>query len=188
MNFSEKILRLFGWKVYNDIGVLPIKSVVIAAPHTSMWDFVWGYLFFRAVNLKGYFLIKEEAFFFPLGGFLRKLGGIPVKRNKKNNVVEDVVELFNEADEMALTLTPEATRGPVKTWKNGYHKIAKRANVPVILGSLDYEKREAGVLAVYDLQGDSDYDTLQIMKFFVGRKGKYPENFYLPPEVLNGEV
>jgi len=188
MNFAERILNIFGWKVYNKLGVLPKKSVIIAAPHTSMWDFVWGYLFFRAVNLKGYFLIKEEAFFFPLGILLRKLGGIPVRRSSKNNVVNDVVQLFNSTDEMALTLTPEATRGPAKTWKNGYHKIAKRANVPVILGSLDYEKREAGVLGIYHLQGDLDYDTLQIMKHFVGRKGKYPENFYLPPEVLNGEV
>jgi len=188
MNLSERILKLFGWKVVNGIGALPRKAVVIAGPHTSNWDFVYGFLFFKAVNLKGYFLIKEEAFFWPLGGFLKYLGGIPVRRGGKNRIVEDLLKRFEEEDEMALTITPEATRSLAKKWKDGYHRIAMAAKVPVVVGALDYKYKIAEVMATYDLEGDFEKDTLQIMKLYKGKHPKHPENFYLPPEVLNGAV
>jgi len=188
MNLSERILKLLGWKVINSIGPLPKKAVVIAGPHTSNWDFVYGFLFFKAVNLKGYFLIKEEIFVFPLGAFLRYLGGIPVRRKGKNSIVDDVVKLFAQKDEMALTITPEGTRSLSKEWKAGYHRIALAANVPVIVGALDYKHKIAEVLATYNLEGDFKNDTLQIQKLYLGKNPKFPEKFYLPPEVLNGEV
>ena len=185
MLLSKQILKLLGWEVINQVGDLPNKAVIIAAPHTSMWDFVYGYLAFRTMNVKMKFLIKKESFFFPLGILLRALGGIPVDRFSKNSVVDDVVEQFNALDSMVLTLTPEATRSKVKRWKNGYHRIAKAAKVPVILGFLDYEKKQVGITKVYELKGDSQFDTLEIMKYYTNIKGKYPELFYLPPQVYD---
>ncbi len=185
MSIANQILKLLGWKVDNRIGYLPPKAVIIAAPHTSMWDFFYGYIAFRAMGLKVKFLIKKEAFFFPLGTLLGNLGGIPVNRFSKNSVVEDVVKQFNDSERMVLTITPEATREKVKRWKNGYHRIAAAANVPVIIGFIDYKIKTAGVIKVYDLQGDSNFDTLQIMKYYTEFEGKFPENFYLPPEVYS---
>ena len=80
---SIGILRLFGWKVdkHSPEGVK--KCVVIMGPHTSNWDFIIGRLAFLAYGVNGKYLIKSELFFFPLGWFLRKTGGIPVKRSGK---------------------------------------------------------------------------------------------------------
>lgn len=183
MSIAERTLNILGWNFDNRIGELPPKAVVIAAPHTSAWDFVYGYLSYRALGLSVKFLIKKEAFFFPFGILLKSLGGIPVDRFSKNTIVDDVVEEFNNSDQMILTITPEGTRSIVKRWKNGYHRIAQAANIPVIIGYIDYKTKCAGFIRCYELQGDSNYDTLQIMKYYTEFEGRHTDRFYLPPEV-----
>jgi len=185
MSFGNIVLKVLGWKVDNRIGELPPKAVVIAAPHTSMWDFVYGYYSYRAMGLRVKFLIKKESFFFPMGIWLRYLGGIPVDRFSKNTIKNDVVDAFNNTDRMILTITPEGTRAKVKRWKSGYHRIAEAAKVPVIIGFIDYKTKTAGLIKIYDLQGDSNYDTLEIMKYYTEFEGKHNENFYLPEEAYH---
>jgi hypothetical protein len=86
---------------------------------------------------------------------------------------------------MILTITPEGTRAKVKRWKSGYHRIAEAAKVPVIIGFIDYKTKTAGLIKIYDLQGDSNYDTLEIMKYYTEFEGKHNENFYLPEEAYH---
>ena len=74
--FSKLYLRTFKWK-YNDFPDVD-KAVVLMAPHTSMWDFVLGKIYFSAQGRQATILIKKEAFFWPVGYFLKKMGGIPV--------------------------------------------------------------------------------------------------------------
>ena len=184
MNISKVLLKSFGWKLVNKIEEkLPKKAIVVAAPHTSNWDFVLGLLCFRGLGVKASFLIKKELFFFPMSLLLRSLGGIPVDRNKKNNVVRDVLKEFKERDELYLTITPEGTRKPVKRWKDGYHRIAKAAEVPVVLSYIDAKFKEVGVLKIYELQGDAKYDTLEIQKLYKNVTAIHPEKFILPFEV-----
>ena len=183
MNFAEKLLKLFGWTVTNHLSEgMPKKAVMIAAPHTSLLDFVIGFLAYKVLHIKAKYLIKKEAFFFPFAGLLKKLGGIPVDRYSKNSIVEDVIELFNSQDDLIITITPEATRRRVETWKDGYHRIAKGAKVPVAIGYFDFKNKRCGIKQLYDLQGDATFDTLQIMELYRGIEGKHPEKFYLPPE------
>jgi len=184
MNFSEKMLNLFGWKALNHIkGRVPAKAVVLSVPHTSYVDFFVGFFTYKALGIKAYFLIKQEAFFFPLGGLLRKVGGIPVRRGK-NSVVNDVTKAMNESDEFILTIAPEGSRKPVQQWKTGYHRIARAANVPVIVGFLDYKTKSCGMLDVVDLTDDFEADTLKIMSYYKDIEGKYNEQFHLPADAL----
>jgi 1-acyl-sn-glycerol-3-phosphate acyltransferase len=179
MNISRAILKIFGWRVE---GVVPIelkKFVMIAAPHTSNWDFFIGFLVYKSLGIKAYYLIKKEAFFFPLAGWLKSLGGIPVDRHTKNNVVDQVVKMFNEKEKMVLTVTPEGTRSMVKHWKSGFHKIAFAANVPVVAGFLDYKTKVAGFIGIIDLTGDYDKDLAAIQRYYIGVTAKHPQNFYL---------
>jgi 1-acyl-sn-glycerol-3-phosphate acyltransferase len=182
MSFAKLVLKVLGWKADNRMGAIPPKAVVIAVPHTSMWDFVYGYYAWRALGVRPKFLIKKESFFFPLGILLRSLGGIPVDRSGKNSVVHDVVEEFKKKDRMILTITPEGTRRPVKRWKNGFHRISKAAGVPLIMGFIDYKTKTAGLLKEYELTDDANRDMLEIMKYYTTFEGKYPDDFYLPPE------
>lgn len=184
MNEAKGLLKLLGWKVENKIkDKMPKKAVVLSVPHTSLTDFFIGYLAYKNLGLKAYFLIKKEAFFFPLAGLLKRNGGIPVDRSRKSNIVEDIVKEFNTRDEFLFTITPEGTRSLRLKWKDGYHRIAKAANVPVLIGYIDYKTKNIGIEEIYNLQGTPDYDTPRIMKYYIGMEGRNPEKFALPEDV-----
>ena len=179
-------MSFFGWTVENKLlDNMPLKAVIVVAPHTSLYDFILGFMAYKAMGIKAHFLIKKEAFFFPLGIILRKRGGIAVDRHNKNTIVDDVIVEFNKNESFILTITPEATRSKVEQWKDGYHRISIGADVPVLIGYMDYKLKKIGVLQEYKLQGDSDYDTLQIQKFYIGMQGRHTDKFYLPDEVYN---
>ena len=177
---SQLILRVFGWKtIYNAPADLK-KFVVAVAPHTSNWDFVMGWLGYASFGLKAKFLIKKESFFFPLGILLKKLGAIPVDRSRSSNIVRQVVRIFNESDNLIVTITPEGTRKLVKRWKKGFYYIAHEANVPIALAALDYKNKVVGIGKVFYPTGNYEEDLKDIEAFYRGRShGRHPENFNL---------
>ena len=95
-----------GWKIS---GSFPDekKLVIVSVPHTSMWDYVLGRLSLFAFNVRPKILIKKEMFFFPLGWFLKRIGGIPVNRLEKNDIVEKLIREFNDSESLYLVITPE---------------------------------------------------------------------------------
>jgi len=170
------ILRLWGWKIS---GTLPSekKYVIIVAPHTSNWDYVIGQLYYLSSSIKVHVLIKRELFCFPLGLLLRALGGIPVDRHKKTDIVEQMIREFRERDSFILTITPEGTRKRVSEWKTGFHRIAAGAGVPVLPGYFDYRSKIVGTGDLFYLTGDLESDMLKVKKFYSGFHPKYPGNF-----------
>lgn len=176
---AKIILRLGGWKVVGGIPPDVPKCVVAVAPHTSMWDFVFGRLAFWELGLKARFLIKKEMFFWPLGPIVKWLGGIPVDRQKKSNLVEQVANMFNTHDSLYVAITPEGTRKLVTSWKKGYYYIAIKAKVPIALGVLDYGKKEGGVVKIIYPTGDFETDTRVIEEVYRGIVAKHPEMYNL---------
>lgn len=176
---AKMILRISGWKVVGGVPPDVPKCVVAVAPHTSMWDFVIGRLAFWELGLKARFLIKKEMFFWPLGPIVKWLGGIPVDRQKKGNLVEQVARMFDAHDSLYIAITPEGTRKLVDTWKKGYYYISLKAKVPIALGFLDYRKKEGGVVKVIHPTGDFEEDTRAIEEVYRGISAKYPEKYNL---------
>lgn len=174
---SKAILKLFGWKIVSNFQGEMKRSVLVIAPHTSNWDFIIGRLVFNVLNLKVKFLIKKEAFGFPLGYFLKKWGGIPVDRYAKNNLVDQVAGKFDNQSELIITITPEGTRSYVKQWKKGFYYIAHKAKVPIVLGFLDYKKKEAGLGPVFYTSGDYEKDIKIIADFYKDKVAKHPEKY-----------
>lgn len=175
------ILRSLGWKVENNIPESITKCVVMMAPHTSYWDFIYGWLGFAMLGISSKFLIKKEAFFFPLGAVLRKLGGIPVDRQAKNNVVMQVGEMYRKSSELFVTIAPEGTRSLNHTWKKGFYYIAEYGKVPIGLGYLDYKMKLGGLGKIIYPTGDYARDLKEIEDFYRGMHGRYPEKFNLYP-------
>ena len=172
-------LKLMGWKV---IGTYPPeikKCVLIAGPHTSMWDFILGRMAFYRFHIKVKFLIKKELFKFPFGGLLKRLGGIPVNRGKKNNMIEYISELFEKSEKLIIVITPEGTRKYNAHWKKGFYYIAQRANVPIVMAFIDYAKKEGGIGKVMYPSGNFEEDFKIIEDFYRGKNAKYPEKFNL---------
>jgi 1-acyl-sn-glycerol-3-phosphate acyltransferase len=176
---SGQILKLFGWKVIGRIPVDVRKCVVIVAPHTSYWDFVWGRLAYWDMGVKVKFLIKKEVFVFPFGGLLKHLGGIPVNRKSGANMVEVISRMFSKYNSLIITITPEGTRKKVTNWKKGFYYIALKAKVPIALGILDYKTKECGIGKILTPTGDLEKDFKMIEDFYRGRTGKHPEKYNL---------
>lgn len=178
-HISKFILRITGWRIIGELPEDVKKCVVIVAPHTSQWDFIWGRLVFFALRLKAKFLMKKEIFVFPIGGLLKRMGGIPIDRSKSSNTVETVAQLFDKYGSLYITVTPEGTRKYSSNWKKGFYYIAVTAKVPIALGILDYGKKECGIGRMLYPTGNFEEDFKEIEDFYRGRKGKHPDKFNL---------
>lgn len=173
---AGKIFTALGWKTEGEIPPNLKKYVIIAAPHTSNWDFFYGRLYFYMKDIPMKFLIKKELFFFPLNILLKTLGGIPVDRQKSSNLTLQLAHEFKKHDELALLITPEGTRKYNPHWKKGFYFIAKEAGIPIVLGYIDYEKKIGGIGPVFYPSGNAEKDIEEIRAFYFDKKGKYPEN------------
>lgn len=178
--FFRWILKQTGWKSTHAHPVDLKRFVLIIAPHTSMWDFVWGKLFVAALGYKVKFLIKKEVFWFPLGLLIRALGGLPVNRNRGNQMIHQVVEAFEKHEELVVVITPEGTRAATTHWKKGFYHIALKAGVPVAVGYLDYPTRTYGVVFTFMPTGDFKKDFEPIAALYRSKTGKHPDRFALP--------
>ena len=173
---SKLILKLFGWKEAGDFPEGD-KFVVLVVPHTSMFDFVWGRVYYYSIKKSVKFMIKDKYFFFPLGIFLRAIGAIPVVLNRKIGMVEQMVGEFNKRDKLLLTIAPEATRERVNRWRKGFYHIAQQADVPLVLAYVDYKKKELGATKSFNLSGDEKKDKEEIRKFYENISAKHPEKY-----------
>jgi 1-acyl-sn-glycerol-3-phosphate acyltransferase len=168
------VLLVFGWQ---KTGHVPHarNMVIIAAPHTPNWDFVFllatAYSFGISVNWLG----KDSLFQSPLGRILRFLGGIPVDRSKKNNLVQSLSAQIEHGSGINLVIPPSGTRRKTDHWKSGFYRIAEAAQIPLVCGFLDYGKKEAG-LGLAFLPSNLSNDMDRIRKFYAPIAGKYPEN------------
>lgn len=176
------LFRLAGWRVE---GTAPAedKFVVIAAPHTSNWDLPLMLAVAFKFRIKLRWMGKDTLFKPPFGGFMKALGGIPIDRSKANNVVSQMVEIYRDADSLAVAIPPEGTRADVTVWKTGFYNIAHAAGVPIALGFLDYGRKVGGIGGVFRTTGDYETDLKEIQAFYAPIKGKHQR----PPAKLPTE-
>jgi 1-acyl-sn-glycerol-3-phosphate acyltransferase len=182
---AKWLLGLMGWKVSHGMPEGIHKAVVIMAPHTSNWDFVYGRLGFASRGVKPKIMIKKESFFFPLGIILHALGAVPVDRGLSTGTVKKITAMIAENESFFLLITPEGTRKLSKNWKKGYYFIAQQAKVPIVMGFLDYKTKTGGIGPVLYPSGDYEADLKIIQDFYKDKKAKYPELFNLSPQYLD---
>ncbi len=168
--------KLLGWKAKVSVPDFK-KCIICAAPHTTNWDLFIGKLFINAIGRKSGFLMKKEWFFFPLGAFFRWMGGIPVYRDKRTSMVDQLIERAGQSDTFHLAITPEGTRSANPDWKKGFYYIALGAQIPIVLIGIDYEKKCIVADRYLIPSGNIDKDMRDIKLYFRNFKGKYPEKF-----------
>lgn len=172
---------LFNWLGFteNVTEPLPDKCVIALAPHTSNWDFIIGRLYTTAIGETNHFLMKKEWFFWPIGIIMRRMGGIPVHRNKKMNVTDSVAEQAKQSDIFRICVTPEGTRKANAEWKKGFYYIALKANIPILLYGLDYKTKSIVCTKKIIPNGDVDSQLQEIKNYFRDFTGKHPKQFAL---------
>jgi 1-acyl-sn-glycerol-3-phosphate acyltransferase len=171
-------LRAAGWRTE---GTPPAegKYVLIAAPHTSNWDFPLMLATAFVFRIDIFWMGKESLFPFPLATLMKWLGGIPIDRSKSQNVVEQMIEIYSCNEKLVVAIPPEGTRSKVKSWKTGFYHIAAGANVPIASGFLDYGRKVSGFGPHFYPTGDLDQDLKKMQAFYRGVTGKYPSKLGL---------
>ena len=169
-------LLLTGWKIEQPIPTAR-RFVLIAAPHTSNWDLVYLLALAWSVEVPISWLGKVQIFKPPFAGIMKWTGGVPVKRDRRNDLVSQIAKLFAEREEFIVVVPAEGTRSRAEYWKSGFYRMAQAANVPVYFGFLDYPTKTGGFGTYIDLTGDMKADMDKIRAFYSQKTGKHPEDF-----------
>jgi 1-acyl-sn-glycerol-3-phosphate acyltransferase len=164
-------LKMLGWRIEGEIPDVK-KFVIIAAPHTSNWDFPITLAVSFALKIKIYWMGKAVLFRWPFGAACRWLGGIPIDRSRSHNVVEQSVQAFRERDELIMVIPPEGTRKKNSYWKTGFYHIARGANVPIVMGFLDYRRKVGGIGTTFYPTGSIEKDMQEIKTFYATITGR----------------
>ena len=173
---ARLIVALTGWTPEGERPA-PDRYDLIAAPHTTNWDFFYLLIFAEYFEIRISFIAKHSLFWPPLGWFMRAVGGLPIRRHKRENRVANLAALFEEHSELGLVIPAEGTRGQVDYWKSGFYHIAQTAKVPIVMGFLDYERKAGGFGPAIETSDDVQQDMDAVRAFYGDKKGKFPELF-----------
>jgi 1-acyl-sn-glycerol-3-phosphate acyltransferase len=167
------IYRYNGWRAFGDVPS-PRKFVLIAAPHTSNWDFLNFIGLTQELGITPHFMAKRSLFRWPFTRFMLDMGGVPVDRSSTQNYVQQMVDEFGKRDEFMLTIAPEGTRGSVRAWKTGFYHIAMGAKVPIVIGMMDYATKTGGLGAAIWPTGNYAADMAKVAEYYRKVTPKYP--------------
>jgi 1-acyl-sn-glycerol-3-phosphate acyltransferase len=155
----------------------PVRpSILIGAPHTSNWDFVLMLAIAWRLRIRTHWLGKDSLFRGWRGPIMRALGGIPVDRSNPRGLVADIVARRRAGEVFSLVVTPEGTRGSGEYWKSGFYRIARDAEMPVVLGYVDRTTMTTGLGATVELTGDVRADMTRVRAFYADKSGLRPEH------------
>ncbi len=168
-------LKVLGWKSEGSPPEAP-GYVIIAAPHTSNWDLIFLLAFAFRFGIKISWMGKQSLFRPPFGGFMRWLGGVPVDRSARHDMVQQMIAAFGLDPTLKLAVPPSGTRGFQPFWKTGFYHIARGAQVPVATGFLDYQRKAGGFGPPLIPSGDIEADMAILRAFYGPIQGKYPRN------------
>ena len=171
---SKYLLDMLGWKIKGKFPDIK-KSVIIFAPHTSYWDGFYGKLYFMQTDINYKFLSKKEFFKFPIKYFFKAFGSIPVYKNRE--FVNEMASLLNMNENFHIIISPEGQLFKTEHWKKGFYYIAEKAKVPIIVGYMDYKKKELGIKFIITETNNLQTTMAEIKNVYKNVNAKYPKNF-----------
>ena len=167
-------LRLRGWRLAGEAPCL-LKYLVVFGPHTCNWDFPLAMLAGAGFGIRFHWLGKHTIFRWPVAGFLRRIGGIPVRRERHEGIVGQIAAAYATADSLVIGMTPEGTRTSTPYWRSGFYHLALAAGVPIVPASLDRPTRRITLGPAMTPSGDPAGDMEAIRAFYAGTRGIHPE-------------
>ena len=170
-------LRLWRWTVVPVSEPMPDRCVIIAAPHTTNWDFPLMLAHARVCGVKLSWLGKDSLFRGPMGPIIRRFGGVAIDRSAPGGMVAALAKELNERPVLRLLVPAEGTRSKTEYWKSGFYRIAQQADVPLVLSFLDRSTRSGGFGRAFHLTGDVCADMDVIRAFYAGKTGLKDNRF-----------
>jgi 1-acyl-sn-glycerol-3-phosphate acyltransferase len=169
-------LKVIRWKTTQHEPI-PDRCVMIAAPHTTNWDFPVTIAMARVQGIPIKFLAKAALFKPPLGWLMRAVGGVSVNRSSAHGMVAELAAEFDRHKVLHLIVPAEGTRSKTEHWKSGFYRIALEANVPVLLAYVDGPRRQGGFGPVVTLTGNVSADMDVIRAFYADKQGLKADRF-----------
>lgn len=165
-----------GWRSYNDTGGNYAKAVILAAPHTTNWDFIHYLGATGDLGIFPRFMGKTSLFKWPMTNFMFEMGGVPVDRSQRRDMVTQMVDHFKAEDNFLLTIAPEGTREGATKWKTGFYQIAMKADVPIICGVINYRNKTVHLRGPIWPTGNYRDDLQRILDLYADSEGKNPDH------------
>ena len=171
---ARAVMSAAGWKIMGEVPDEP-KVLLVGAPHTSNWDYIFTMLTVYSLGVDLHFVAKQSLFDNPLGGVMHFSGGVPINRATSEGFVEQMVAEFNKRDSFVLAIMPEGTRSREEAcqWRCGFYYIAQGAGVPIVLVIFDYGNKIMHLGPTFWPSGDYEADLAEIQSHFAGVQGKY---------------
>lgn len=161
--------RFSRWTLTND--PQPNRPrIIIGAPHTSNWDFVFMLAICWRSNISMKWLGKHTLFTGWRGPLMRALGGISVDRGNPGTIVQQVLAEQSDRN-ISIVITPEGTRSTGRNWKSGFYRLALDAKLPVTLAFVDRNTMTTGLGPTIELTGDPTADMDVIRAFYADKAG-----------------
>jgi 1-acyl-sn-glycerol-3-phosphate acyltransferase len=170
-------LVLWRWKAAPPEEPIPARCVMIAAPHTTNWDFPLTLAIARVLGVKISWLGKQSLFRGPAGPIMRRLGGVPIDRSAPGGMVASLAKEFVDRERLVLVVPAEGTRSLTEHWKSGFYRIAEQADVPIMCSFVDRRTRTGGFGPVVTPSGDVTADMDIIRAFYADKEGLKPGRF-----------
>jgi 1-acyl-sn-glycerol-3-phosphate acyltransferase len=167
------VLRRRGWRIEGHPPPDP-RFVMIAAPHTSVWDVPLMLACVLQFRLRVHWIGLAAYFRWPVAGLLRWLGGVPITRGPAEERVKHAAALLASEDAMVVAIAPEGSRHEVPRWRTGFYHLATAAGVPLVMTALDHGRRTAVIGPAMMPTGDLEGDLVPIRTFYAGVQGRHP--------------
>jgi len=164
-------LKLWRWRAVDVGEAVPAKCVMIAAPHTTNWDFPIMLALTKVLGTRVSFLGKRSLFKGPMGPLMRRFGGVAIDRSAPGGMVAALAAEFGRHEQLVLMIPAEGTRSKTEYWKSGFYRIAEQAQVPIMLAFVDRNTRTGGFGPSIMPSGDMLADMDKIRAFYDGKEG-----------------
>ncbi len=169
--------RVCGWRV---VGEIPKdkKYILVFVPHTSNWDFFYGWLAVKALKLDLKVFVKDAFFIWPFNYACAWFGVLPVNRRKSTNFVGSAAAMFEQHESLVVVIAPEGTRSYQAQLKSGYYYLAKEAKLPIVLAGPNFDKKTFDILPSREPLASFDEDQEQVVQFCRQQVAKHPNNTF----------
>ena len=170
-------LKLWRFTAVEPPEAVPARCVMIAAPHTTNWDFPIMLALTKVLGVRVSWLGKRSLFKGPMGPVMRWLGGVSIDRSAPGGMVSALARELTSSERMVLMVPAEGTRSKTEYWKSGFYRIAVEAQLPIVLAFVDSNTRTGGFGPSVTPTGDVGADMAKIRAFYEGMEGLKPGNF-----------
>ena len=175
------LLKVFGWKVEGMVPEMKKNEnlVLIAAPHTSNWDGVFGFAAIIGLDAKISYFGKYTLFNQPiLGRFLKYMGGIPVnKNNPGSGLVREAIANMEKLKGSLIAMAPEGTRSKTEQWRTGFLRIAEAVDAKIFVAAFDFDTKRIVLDKFFQPSENMQKDLDNLKEYYTQYGAKRPENF-----------